>query len=154
MKNNSIYLFSLKSCVVEKYFESQSNRGNKLKTVQLINCSFSADDWQTNVTNAVNKCYQQIFNNDFSEIYKCAEEHGNDLLDRMGNETNKLDPKLTYVPWITFNFIRNAESENNFLESVCNRVICHSSATNSHLNMNSLISLILLIIYYSYVKID
>jgi hypothetical protein len=119
-KNNSIYLFPLKSCVVEKYFESpvESNRENKLKTVQLINCSFSADDWQTNVTNAVYKCYQQIFNSNFSEIYSCAEERGNDLLDRMGNETNKLDPKLTYVPWITFNNYRNKESEFNFFDAV------------------------------------
>ncbi len=113
-------MFPLKSCVVEKYFESQSNRENKLKTVQLINCSFSADDWSANVTNAVNQCYQQIFNSDFSEIYSCAEERGNDLLDRMGNETNKLDPHLTYVPWITFNNVRNEESEFKFSNSVCN----------------------------------
>jgi hypothetical protein len=119
-------LFSLKSCVVEKYFESRvlSNRENKLKTVRLINCSFSADDWRTNVTNAVNKCYQQIFDSDFSEIYSCAKERGNDLLDRMGNETNKLDPNLNYVPWITFNNIRNEESETKFLKSVCNRTLC------------------------------
>jgi hypothetical protein len=127
---------------------------NKLKTVQLFNASFSHEDWHNNISKAFDESYRRIFNSDPHEIYECAVKRGNQLLDRMMNETLKLDPKPDWVPWITFNFIRNVESEKNFLESVCNRVICQSSATNSHLNMNSLISLILLIIYYSYVKID
>jgi hypothetical protein len=38
----------------------------------------------------------------------------------MGNETNELDPNLTYVPWITFNNVRNQVSEFYFFDSVCN----------------------------------
>jgi hypothetical protein len=139
---------------------------NKLKTVQLFNASFSHEDWRNNISKAFDESYRQIFNSDPHEIYECAVERGNELLDRMRDETLKLNPKPNWVPWITFNFIRNAESEFNFLESVCNRVLCQFDDTTStpnptegiaaisHLNLNSLIPLIILIFYYFYSIID
>ena len=37
-------------------------------------------------------------------MYNCATSHdGQSLLNDFGNETNSLDPKLNWVPGITFN---------------------------------------------------
>ncbi len=114
----------------------------------MLNAAFSHENWRSNISKAFNESYRQIFDSDPHEIYECAVERGNQLLDIMRNETLKLDPKPNWIPWITFNDTRNAESETNFLESVCDRVLCQpeSNAANSHFNMNSLIPLILLVI--------
>ena len=40
-------------------------------------------------------------------MHICATSYdGQSLLNDFGNETNSLDPKLTAVPWVTFNGVR------------------------------------------------
>ena len=37
-------------------------------------------------------------------VSECANSYeGQELLKNLGDETNSLDPKLTFVPWVTFN---------------------------------------------------
>ena len=41
-------------------------------------------------------------------VYDCVNSsEGMDLLKTLGDETNSLDPKLIFVPWLTFNGVRS-----------------------------------------------
>ena len=41
-------------------------------------------------------------------VSECANYYeGQELLKNLGDETNSLDPKLTFVPWVTFNGVSN-----------------------------------------------
>ena len=94
-------------------------------------------------------CYRQIFNSDFNEIKKCAEDRGNAVLNNMYLENHKLDPYLIGVPWITFNDVRNAQASSNFLDAVCSQTSCtgRSSAISScTFKVNGVLLLLIVII--------
>ena len=55
----------------------------------------------------------------YSEVQSCMEgDLGKELLFKAGIATDNLNPKLTYVPWVLINGIRNNTAEFDFYNIV------------------------------------
>lgn len=70
--------------------------------VPLINCIMAS----SHPPSAASKCVTDlgIQATSGARIESCAaSEHGENLLHDVGVKTDLLDPKLNYVPWLTFN---------------------------------------------------
>ena len=66
----------------------------------------------------------QKFGLDYSKIESCANgDLGNSLEHKMGLKTEALDPKQTYVPWITLEGVHTEkiqnQAENNLVKLIC-----------------------------------
>ena len=70
--------------------------------VPLVHCIMAS----SNPPTAASKCVSDlgIHSTSGARIEACAaSEHGESLLHDIGVKTDLLDPKLNYVPWLTFN---------------------------------------------------
>ncbi|RNA26223.1 hypothetical protein BpHYR1_031105 [Brachionus plicatilis] len=64
---------------------------------------------------------------DYEGLKKCANDvKGNRLLHEAGEKTNKLDPKLNYIPWINVNGVHTNEiqqlAERNLTYFICSQL--------------------------------
>jgi interferon, gamma-inducible protein 30 len=94
-----------------------------------INCTMS--NIQKDIIDMAQECLQ-FSNVSFNQLaYDCANQtRGNALLYKAGYETNNLNPKLNYVPWINLNGehsinIQN-EAEEDLIKFICTN---HKDAT-------------------------
>jgi len=56
---------------------------------------------------------------DYNKVQACMEsDHGNELLFKAGAATDNLNPRLTYVPWVMINGMRNNTAELEFFKIV------------------------------------
>lgn len=56
---------------------------------------------------------------DYSKVQECMEsDRGNELLFKAGAATDNLSPRLTYVPWVMINGMRNSTAEFEFFKTV------------------------------------
>ena len=56
---------------------------------------------------------------DYNKVQACMEsDHGNELLFKAGAATDNLNPRLTYVPWVMINGMRNNTAEFEFFKTV------------------------------------
>ena len=92
------------------------------KSLPFVTCMFNSTNWKT-PWNSAKECSQKL-GLDFNVLSECANSLDGVAIEfLMAGQTNALEPKLDYVPWITINGKHSDEiqqkAETNLLKLVC-----------------------------------
>lgn len=86
----------LQACYIVKYSPNIS------RSLDYVNCMFEKEDWKSTHNTSV-KCATELSIN-WNNIEQCTNSaEGERLIEIFGNQTLNLDPKVTWIPWLTIN---------------------------------------------------
>jgi len=92
-----------------------------LATIKILLCYFDEYPNPSNGSSVTEVCVKNDTYNEWEVILSCAQSKGEDLLNSYADRVSKLDPELSYVPWILVDGVHNEEAENNLLEAICDQ---------------------------------